>query len=311
MFRKSPLKNEILQKHIQAQLNTELKLILDLKTRWNSLLEMIKTFVRAEKCIRMALVEIGTSITITDAEIKILRDLIDVLEPVKHAVDELCRRDATLLTAERIHEFVLKTLSNSNSAYSASLKSHLEVRIKERRNVCLVHLVEYLHDPNFLIENKLVTFGEYGNRNKMYALAATLMQKLIAAAKPGPGEDSQLISLASTTVCRGSSRESLKEELERAIMSASTPVSATRPSSTPSPNLNRRMVQKECESEASGKRPANLQTLYEALLTIQPTSVEAERAFSACGLFVTKLRSRLQDSTIDALCFIRRALQKQ
>ena len=63
--------------------------------------------------------------------------------------------------------------------------------------------------------------------------------------------------------------------------------------------------------EASGIQPANLQTLYEALLTIQPTSVEAERAFSACGLFVIKLRSRLHDSTIDALCFIRNALQKQ
>ena len=45
MFRKSPLKDEILQKHIQAQLNTELKLILDSKIRWNSLLEMIKIFV--------------------------------------------------------------------------------------------------------------------------------------------------------------------------------------------------------------------------------------------------------------------------
>ena len=62
--------------------------------------------------------------------------------------------------------------------------------------------------------------------------------------------------------------------------------------------------------EASGIRPANLQTLYEALLTIQPTSVDAERSFSACGLFVTKLRSRLHDSTIDALCFIWNALQK-
>ena len=48
------------------------------------------------------------------------------------------------------------------------------------------------------MENKLDTFGEYGNRIKMYALAATLMQKLIGVAKPGPGEDSQLISLAST-----------------------------------------------------------------------------------------------------------------
>ena len=110
MFRKSPLRNKILQKHIHAQLNTELKLILHSKTRWNSLLEMIKLFVRAEKCIRMTLVEIGTSTFITKAEIKILHDLIYVLEPVKHAVDGLCRTNAILLTADRIHDFVFKTL---------------------------------------------------------------------------------------------------------------------------------------------------------------------------------------------------------
>ena len=305
MFRKSPLKDEILQKHIQAQLNRELKLILDSKTRWNSLLEMIKIFVRAEKCIKIALVEIGTSTTITNAEIKILHDLIDVLEPVKHAVDGLCRRKAT---PERIYDFVFKTLSNFNSAYSASLKSHLEVRIKDRSNACLVHLLEYLHDPDFLMKNKFDIFGEYGNKNKIYTLAATLMQNLFGVLECGSGEESQFTSLASTSVCRNSSRASLKKELVRAITSASIP--ATRPSINP--NLNRRMVQKECEVfEASGIRLANLQTLYEALLTIQPTSVEAERSFSACGLFVTKLRSRLHDSTIDALCFKRNALQKQ
>ena len=219
MFRKRPLKDEILQKHIQAQLNTELKLILNSKTRWNSLLEMIKIFARAEKCIKIALVAIGTSTTITNAEIKILPDLIDVLEPVKHAVDKLCRRNATLLTAERIYDFVFKTLSNFNSVYSASLRSHLEVRIKDRRNACLVDLLEYLHDPDFLMKNKFDIFGEYGNKNKMYTLAATLMQKLFGVLEPGSGEGSQFASLASTSVCRNSSRASLKKELERAITS--------------------------------------------------------------------------------------------
>ena len=157
------------------------------------------------------------------------------------------------------------------------------------------------------MEKRFDIFGEYGNKNKMYTLVATLMQKLFGVPEPGPGEESQFASLASTSVCRDSSRESLKEELERAITSASIP--ATRLSIIP--NLNRRMVEKECEVfEASGIRPANLHALYEALLTIQPTSVEAERAFSACGLFVTKLRSRLHDSTIDALCFTRNALQQ-
>ena len=134
------------------------------------------------------------------------------------------------------------------------------------------------------------------------------MQRLLGLAESGPEEDSQLQPIASTSACRESSRESLKEELEQAIMSASIP--PTRSSTTA--NLSRRMVRRECEVfEASGSRPANLQTLYEALLTIQPTSVEAEKAFSACGLFVTKLRFHLHDSTIDALCFIRNALQNR
>ena len=101
------------------------------------------------------------------------------------------------LQLSRVHEFVLKTLTNSNSAYSATLKSHLEERSKERRNECLVHLLEYLHDPTFLMENKLDTFGEYGNKNKMYALAATLMKTLLVVAGPGSEEESQLVSFAS------------------------------------------------------------------------------------------------------------------
>ena len=48
MLCKNSLKNEILQKHIQAQLNTELKLILASKTRCISLPKIIKTFVRVE-----------------------------------------------------------------------------------------------------------------------------------------------------------------------------------------------------------------------------------------------------------------------
>ena len=57
--------------------------------------------------------------------------------------------------------------------------------------------------------------------------------------------------------------------------------------------------------DSSGKRGAFLQAVYSYLLTVPPTSVEAERAFSAAGLFVTKLRSRLGDQSIDTLCFLR------
>jgi len=36
-----------------------------------------------------------------------------------------------------------------------------------------------------------------------------------------------------------------------------------------------------------------------------PTSVDAERAFSAAGLLCSKVRSRLEDNTLDSLCFLR------
>ena len=57
--------------------------------------------------------------------------------------------------------------------------------------------------------------------------------------------------------------------------------------------------------EATRKRPTKLEHLFKALLSIPPTSVGAERAFSAAGLFVTKLRSRLNDKSLDALTFLR------
>jgi hypothetical protein len=44
---------------------------------------------------------------------------------------------------------------------------------------------------------------------------------------------------------------------------------------------------------------------YSYLLTVPPTSVEAERAFSAAGIFNMKLRSRLKDKFTDKLCFRR------
>ena len=63
--------------------------------------------------------------------------------------------------------------------------------------------------------------------------------------------------------------------------------------------------------EATGDRPLCLQRIYAAVCTLPPTSVEAERVFSAAGLFITKIRARLNDEAIDSLCFLRRYFLNQ
>ena len=53
------------------------------------------------------------------------------------------------------------------------------------------------------------------------------------------------------------------------------------------------------------RKPERLEKLYKALLTIKPTSVEPERAFSIMGYFLTRLRNRMSDETLDAMVFLR------
>ena len=54
-----------------------------------------------------------------------------------------------------------------------------------------------------------------------------------------------------------------------------------------------------------GEKSENLKKLETALNTIQVSSVESERAFSAAGLFLTKLRCRTADATLDRRCFLK------
>jgi len=59
--------------------------------------------------------------------------------------------------------------------------------------------------------------------------------------------------------------------------------------------------------QSTGKRGRCLELVYRWLMSVPPTSVEAERAFSAAGVLCTKMRSRLDDCTLDVglLCFLR------
>ena len=61
--------------------------------------------------------------------------------------------------------------------------------------------------------------------------------------------------------------------------------------------------------ESCGKRGRGLE-LVSDLLSIPPSSVDAERTFSAAGVLCTKVGSRLSDQSIDTLCFLRSYYQK-
>ena len=63
-------------------------------------------------------------------------------------------------------------------------------------------------------------------------------------------------------------------------------------------------------AEQTGKRGYYLDKVYQMMLTLPATSFEVERTFSSCTYLCNKLRSRLNDDTLDVLCFIRNNLKK-
>ena len=105
-FRRSPVKNEVLQKYVLLEQNKELSLVLDCKTRWSSMYKMIERFIYLKKCISKALLDLSIEHDISTTEFLFLNELKCVFEPIKLVVEALYRKNATLLTAEGIFQFL-------------------------------------------------------------------------------------------------------------------------------------------------------------------------------------------------------------
>jgi len=58
------------------------------------------------------------------------------------------------------------------------------------------------------------------------------------------------------------------------------------------------------EATKSQTRPGHLEQLYRSLKSINPSSIDPERGFSAMGYFNTKIQSRMGDDVLDAINFM-------
>ena len=56
--------------------------------------------------------------------------------------------------------------------------------------------------------------------------------------------------------------------------------------------------------ESTGEHSACIEKVFRAVRSLPPTFTEVERAFSAAGLYLTKICSSLSDRPIDNLCLL-------
>ncbi|KAL0895021.1 hypothetical protein ABMA27_013490 [Loxostege sticticalis] len=316
---KSPVKNDLLQQYIKAEFGKELQLILDCRTRWSSLASMLSRFNEVKHCISKALIDLkltSSSFSFTDEEYMTLTHIEQALEPVKLAVNVLCREDATLITAETTLRFMINKLNLQNTRLSQELVVSLSRRIKERRTSITAVLL-YLENPKKYLEKDSRSASVEDNpffypskatlRTEMKCLIERLMSDVQPETENQQDDDSEddmpLSTLPSHT---------LEEELERSLRTewvAESRAAVRVPTRDNSTDLilKREMTLFEC----GGNRGKYLEAVYTYVKSIPPTSVEAERAFSAAGYLCNKIRSNLKDETLDTLSFLRKYFQKK
>jgi hypothetical protein len=311
IFCRSPVNNDTLQKYTKQDLGKELLLIIDCKTRWSSLLAMLQQFLVLKLVVPKALIDHAqSSLFMTESELSLVTKLVEALEIVECGVRALCQRDMTLASADQIFEFMIRKLSAQNSDFAARLSIAVETRIMERRQVGLSTLQAYLDNSTFLDS---VTDGEtvlsYSTRNKISKIARNLFLCLFPSKDDDDFETVQENEETETEAAEVAEdaplpKKSKSQELSEFLAKKKVAESGRGPRNSAVEVL--KTIKKEMGVyKATGKRPSSLDLVRTALLSIPPTSTEAERPFSCVGLFVTKLCTSLSDKSINNLFILR------
>ena len=301
-FRKSPVKNSILQNHVKRKYEKEYNLILDCKTRWNSLEAMLERFVHLKECVVLTLNDLNAShMWNEDEEYYKVEELLKVLGPIKLAAEALGRQDANLLTSEGIFEFLLGELQNLKSEISQKLLHAIKARIEERRDTVLVTLILYLQNSQTVLTKSSNKFLPLATKSDIIKLSGQILSRLYKDYSTGEECD---IQKRDESDIQEPDNVLLKNAMEVAINKyLKEPEEVTSSTQT---------LRKEFLAlEATNKRTKNLELLYQALKTIKPSSVASERVFSISVNFVNKLRTQLNSKSIDVLCFLKSYFIKQ
>ena len=109
-LRKSPLKTEVPQSYVKKQHGNPL-IILDSKTRRNSLLAMLERFLEIWPSTANALIDCQSELNLSKEELAAVQDIVSASQPVKAGAEKLTNRETTILAAEGVFTIMLEELA--------------------------------------------------------------------------------------------------------------------------------------------------------------------------------------------------------
>lgn len=257
----------------------------DVKIRWN-IAESISVFIKNIEAVQQALATKEIRITWNDTYTDMLKEILEVLEPAKLAVEKLSFEKCSLLQAEGILTFLLNSSNGNASELSTKFYDGLKQRIDERRQILPSSLILYLHNQEAL-KNKSTL--KKASVKECVKLGIELAKRLV----PSPSLENEDENDDDDQM---SSAESMKAFLATISQTSKTTTSEK-------DNFKKDF---DYYSRCGKRTPRlDLDKLYDALLSIQATSTQSERCFSDAGNFMTKKCIMLSDASLNVLVFLK------
>ena len=290
-FRKSGVKMDALRGQLKQSGVPELTVIKDCKTRWSSLCDMLERYLKLAPHIHVVLEEFKLLKMIpTDKEMSLLKEAVKSLSLLKLASTYICKQETDLETAESAIRYIEKKLEDHDGPVATALLNSLQERYHRRKNGTLVSALKFLENPN---PPKDTSSYQLPSR----AATTRTLKELHCRLYPNTIEKDEEITFEPSLPAIHSCIPEKKAEFDEFLDFIKKPDTSNSQSDTWSKEVNLFV--------SGGEKTAALLDIHSCLKTIPPTSVEAERVFSVTGLFLTKLRSRLSDVTLDKLIFLK------
>jgi hypothetical protein len=259
-----------------------------------------------------------------ESEITALEELAECLKPLEGLTKRLCTEHFTALQADSVFNTAFDALRRQQTAVSDKILRALKTRYEQRKNTVLLSALSFLSDPmDYETCNEgLLELAEL--RVEMKALCTRLFPDPDPEAEPGSSQEPRPSTSAdhprpSTSTSADTSADTSAESMQaraepRRQLSYGEKLSAMFDDGLK--NIGTQKKRKVCDIYAemslaaqTGELTDRLVKLLHALESVQASSVESERAFSCAGGFVTKVRNRMGDETLDNYCFARHKLQ--
>ena len=160
----------------------------------------------------------------------------------------------------------------------------MQNRIEHRRNKNLINLAKFILTPTIQPSKQILSYA-IETLKRLYPENAEISTDI-------ENFDDEI-----NDCIKNPAELSLKDELNAAIQKALL---------EPEPKCDFDLLKQEFALyKRTNNKTKNITLLYNAIKTIKPTSTESERAFSIAANFCTKIRSRLSDSSLNALTFLK------